>query len=104
MATLHTNAIDVETWEEAQFLARLNYELALGAEFLSNNVVVYIDDNPVDLPDPTRVRLDRTEDSDVVSACDEYLDPNWDITILDGTQGESAWTYGPSYRVLEAVR
>ena len=67
---------------------------------------IYVGDDPVDYGGPVQVRLEKTAPSDVTHGVDEHLDPYWNIEVLSDHEGDGggAWTFGPSYRVLEAVR
>ena len=105
MKHLNELCTDVETWDEARFLAELDYELHLGAVFTVNTYTTYVADDSVDHCDVVRVRLEKTPTSDLIHhQIDEYLDPYWDIDVLSAHEGSGAYTFGPSYRVLEAVR
>ena len=101
MSYINTRCTDVETWAEAKFLARLDYELHLGHEVVVSDVTTYINDDSCDHVGTFRVRLDETDPCDLGNATDEYLDPYWEVTMLDQVEGTSPWAHGPSYRVLE---
>jgi len=111
MKYINDGISDVETWEEARFLARLDYELHRGQEIDIGWYVVHDDvyHNTQDVAGETRAVLsDRSGNClevDLRNSCDEYLDPYWDLEIdqselPEGTGGP--WTHGPSYRILES--
>jgi len=104
MSHIDTASTDVETWAEAKFLAELDYELHRGTEFTVDTFTIYVGDNPVDFGVPVQVRLEKTAHSDLMHSVDEHLDPTWEIEVLSDHEGDGAWTFGPSYRVLESVR
>ena len=60
----------------------------------------------VDLHGPWRVRVDKTRAEDLHHWNDEFLDPYWDITPVDGYPQldgiRSFWTHGKSYEVTDA--
>ena len=96
--------LDVETWAEAWYLARLDYELNLGRSLTVDGVVAYVGDDGQDYFGPFLVRLEKTDAESLRHSVDEYLDPYWDVTVLDDFDADGAWSYGPSYRVLESAR
>ena len=104
MEYLDTNSTDVETWEEARFMATLDYELNKGAMLTVGEFTTYIDDDSVAHCELALVRLEHTSSTALHHSIDEYLDPYWEISVLSEHKGESAWTFGPSYRVLEMAR
>lgn len=104
MKRISEKSLDVETWEEAHFLAELDYALNRGNEIEVGYVVVMEDDDTKDVLGPFRVRLDFTNKGCLHNACDEYLDPVWDVTSLEADGPIGPWTHGPSYRVLESTR
>jgi len=104
MSHINELCTDVETWDEARFLAELDYELNFSSELTVGSLTVYRGDDSCDLEGPFRVKLERTPASDLMNTCGEYLDPYWDVRPLETLEGTSPWTHGPSYRVLEAVR
>ena len=101
-----SRCIDVETWEEAHYLARLDYEFVRDHQFTVEFWIAMEDDDSVesfqDIPfrmDPDDLELDHTTD--------EYLDPVWGLLAVNPVDLEgstSPWCYAPSYRVLEAVK
>lgn len=95
---------DVETWAEAKFLAKLDYELLLGTIITVEGFTNYIGHDSVDHCEVARARLEKTSTNDINHSIDEYLDPYWNIEALSHHEGESAWTFGPTYRVLENVQ
>jgi hypothetical protein len=106
LTSINTASTDVETWAEAKFLAELDYELHRGVEFTVDTFTIYVGDDQVDHGGPVQVRLEKTDPSDVTHRVDEHLDPYWNIEVLSDHEGDGggAWTFGPSYRVLESVR
>ena len=102
MNHINDRCTDVETRAEAEYLARLDYELNLGHEVMVSCVTVYDEnDYTEDLTGSFRVRLDRTKDADLRHRNYEYVDPIWDLIPLEPIEGDGVWTHGPSYRVLE---
>ena len=105
MTTLiNERCTDVETWDEARFLARLDYELNQGAELTMSCVSAYVDEDSQDFGGPLQVRIEKTQDSDLMNSTDEYLDPYWDLEVVSPFTGSSPWGHGPSYRVLADCR
>jgi len=105
MEFVNARCTDIETWAEASFLARLDYALHLGTEFEVGYVSGFFNDvDTGDFEGPWRVHLDHTADGDLMHRNDEYLDPYWDVTVLEPLDARSTWCHGPSYRVLEFAR
>jgi hypothetical protein len=102
----------VDTVAEAVRRAHADFESARGQIIPVLWVMGYDDhDNSVergaDPGNPFKVRADATNQSSIEHFNDEYLDPYWDITIieprpeLDGIR--SCWMWGKSYRVRERM-
>jgi hypothetical protein len=93
---------DVETLEEAEFLAELDYQLHLGCEFKVDYLSFYLGDDQHEVNGPQTVRLEKTDRDSRARRIDEYLDPYWDVDGPDLVRG--GWTHGPSYRILAEVK
>jgi hypothetical protein len=102
--TRDTHCTDVETWDEARFLAELDYSLNKGTTFQVSTFTNYVGDDSVDHYGAFEVRLEKTDCGDLNHRNDEFLDPYWDVAVLGENGHEYAWTFGPSYRVLESAR
>ena len=107
---INTNrCVDVETWEEARFLARLDFELVRGSEITVDRYLVIEDDDSHELFDEVRFKVGTTHnrwEEELQRRYYEYLDPAWDLEAVNPADVGAAlypWTEGPSYRVLEAV-
>lgn len=108
---MRTESLDVETKVEANFLAQLDYELALGSVVEMEWACVSTEhgDHQEDVG-PIQCRL--LPSKSLSHYIDEYLDPYWEIEIVDektkaymDAKGLGApWTIGPPYRVLELMR
>jgi len=117
---IHTERhTDVETWDEALFLACLDYELARGQNITVDNYIIYNDDEASDHQDNTVFRVDDLDFRTLPDGdwglrnkiCSDHLDPVWDLEVMVDEPGSAAedldgirYCYGPSYRVLEAVK
>lgn len=103
---------DVETLEEARFLAQLEYELALGGEVTAAFMTAWAGDDQHELYGDFRVRVAPTHPSWREDVRDEYLDTWWDVELAvpaeaaaHAAQGLGSPTIdGPTYRILANLR
>jgi len=63
------------------------------------------DDSEDLMTDPIIVRVDRTNEHDILHWSDEWLDPYWDVTLVRGdVRGlRSLWIDGPSVNALTGI-
>lgn len=100
---------DVETWDEAHFLARLDFELVRGSEITLDCYYVLEDDVIEDVFDSEArftVTTAKGWEDEIARESIEYLNPAWDLKTVNPTvwqNSDSTWAEAPSYRVLEAV-
>ena len=101
---------------ELERLALADFAKAQGNLFNVDWVYGYVGDDSHDVrcDPPAVVRIDPTGQDSILHWCDEWLDPYWDVTILDsvgqplenGTLAglRSTWIHGPSYNLKTGER
>jgi hypothetical protein len=88
---------------EAQALK--DYHEAFGTIMTVRSLTGYQDDGSYDFDGPEyRVRVVDTPENDLYHWCDEYLDPYWNVELVEPMPDElkgyrNFWTYGQSYKV-----
>lgn len=93
------------TREELEAKAKAEYERLKGRVVkikAINGFTERDDTESVGLDSPIRVRIDKTDDSDIVRWMDDYLDPCYSVTLIDDPHNvlrgmRSFWCYGTSY-------
>jgi hypothetical protein len=89
------------TFHEAVALAQADHAAKVGAVLTVDFLVGYIGDTDVQTEHygPTQVRVLPTATEDLKHSVDDWLDPYWDVEVLDASLNlRSAWIYGPSYQ------
>ena len=95
--------ITEEKQAELEAKAVADFKAMVGEIITVTSVTGYDDhDNSQDFYGEFKVKVTSTPESDIRHWCDEFLDPYWNVDIVepvpDVLKGcRSFWTYGPSY-------
>lgn len=93
------------TWDELHKKAEEDYKAALGRVVLVSHLTCYMGEDSVDLDvdPPARMRVIQTPVSDLQHRVDQWLDPYWNLELLDYhpklNGARSFWTFGKSYNL-----
>ncbi len=94
------------TMDATKARARADYQNVLGTILRPDWLAGYEEHDSVDyhVKGQVAVRIVATKDEDVLHFVDDYLDPYWNIEIVNDPAGLTAngrnfWIFGTSYRV-----
>lgn len=91
--------------EEAKAKVLADYEAMLGKEIFVSELTGYKDDAQEDfiLNPPVKCRVTKTNRTDLLHDCDHWMDPYWNLELVEPDprlEGyTSLWMYGTSYNV-----
>ncbi len=101
--------IDVATAADAERLARQAHAGAVGTIIRVGYVMGYQDDGSHEFYAPAgetiAVRVMPTDDQSLTHWNDEFLDPYWDVELVDRPEfipagADNFWIDGPSFRLI----
>jgi hypothetical protein len=97
-----SEATKVLSWDDAERLALVDYNTALGTVIKPDEICS--PDGDVWPKGSVEARIVETPLDDVLHRCDQFLDPYWNIEIVSDPDGIcknlfGIWVFGPSYEV-----
>lgn len=111
MTVLDTSDRPVVSADEARARARADYETHLGQVIEVQFLEGYVGDDSQEWRSdpPFLVKVIETDAESLNHWCDEFLDPYWNVEVIDDrgvvppeAHSHSFWVYGPSYEVPRA--
>ena len=104
--TIDREEMTASSSEEAVNNAMLDYKTFLGKPVMPTIISGYRGDDQIDVQVDGKVivKVVETSADDIAHWNDDFLDPYWNIEIIDDPQGlceglRSAWIFGRSYQV-----
>lgn len=92
------------TLEEARAKARADFAAVVGTIIRPEWICGIVDFNSCEINNDGRIaaRVLDTPDADVTRTCDDFVDPYWNLEIVEDPNGETLeidhpWTWGTSY-------
>jgi hypothetical protein len=100
--------ISTETRERYNEIANQEFKAHLGKLLKVEYLCGYSDNDSADVACEAIVRVVPTPETDILHWNDEWLDPYWDVELIEGDERarslRSIWIDGPSHNALTGKR